>query len=151
MGVIGNDAIHQIAVLGDAVNLSSRIEGATKTYKTPILISDSVYKEINDISEFYCREIDSVRVKGKDHSVVLFEVCNCNSETAIEKKRCISEDYTKALGLYKSGNFNESKILFEKCQAIFPEDSILQIYIKRCGTFLRMPPGDDWSGITGIL
>jgi len=151
IGVIGNDTIHQVAILGDAVNLSSRIESATKTYKAPILISDSVYSEIKNTADFNCREIDTVRVKGKDHAVVLYEICNCNSEKVIEQKRCISEDYANALSLYKSGNFNESKMLLEKCQEIFPEDPILQIYIKRCGTFLRMPPGDDWSGITGIL
>ena len=150
VGVIGNENFNQITILGDAVNLSSRIEAVTKTYQTQILVSDSVYRGMDNPNGLYWREVDSVRVKGKDHPVVLYEVSDPGSESSI-KERVISEDYVNALILYKAGIFSESKILFEKCLAVFPDDAVLQIYIKRCATFMRLPPGKDWSGITGIL
>jgi len=151
IGIIGNESINQMAILGDAVNLSSRIEGVTKTYKVPVIISSSVYADVKEENEFLIREIDTVRVKGKEKPIVLYEVFNSNSQERIDKKLEMTESYKGAIDFYKKGDFEQSKDLFENCLDILPDDSIPQIYIKRCGTFTRMPPGDDWSGITGIL
>ena len=150
LGTIGTRHRLQATVIGDAVNLASRIESATKTFKINIVITESVYKRLPDPGFFHLREIDTVRVKGKQKPVILYELYDGDPQDIKNGKAKSAPSMTKALELYKKGDFQAALGLFDECAEICPEDSIPPIYIKRCNTFLRIPPGADWAGVSSV-
>ncbi len=150
LGTIGTPKRMDTTVVGDAVNIASRIESLTKSFKINVMLSGSVYKKLSQPNNFHLREIDTVRVKGKQETVVIYEVYDTNAPDIIEKKNQTLSRFKQALAHYKTGEFNEAIILFQQCQAKCPEDSVPSIYIKRCNTLLRVPPGANWAGVSAL-
>ena len=150
MGALGTDQRLQATVIGDAVNLAARIESATKVFKVDLVVSDAVLRQLPDPSLFKAREIDTVRVKGKQDPVVLYEVFDADPPGVAAAKQESVPVLMRALALYKAGSFKEALAAFEECARICPEDSIPSIYVKRCSTLMRIPPGDDWAGISTL-
>lgn len=137
-------------IFGNTVNMASRIQSATKIYHVDILISDLIYSNLHDKSLFCIREIDTVRVKGDVTPIILYEVFDGDCEDLRNKKLSTLPLFENALSAYKTGHFQEANTLFQECSAICPEDELPQIYIRRCSTMIRIPPGPDWAGISGI-
>lgn len=150
LGTIGTPKRMQTTAIGDTVNLASRIESATKVYKVDIVISDAVYDALPDPTAFRLRHIDTVRVKGKEEPVALYEVLDADPPELAEAKAKISALLDEGMGLYMAGNFEKAMEVFTACAAACPEDSIPPLYVKRCATMLRIPPGDDWTGISTL-
>ncbi|MBI3396096.1 MAG: adenylate/guanylate cyclase domain-containing protein, partial [Spirochaetia bacterium] len=147
LGTVGSDFRLDTTVIVDSVNLASRLQNLTKIFKVPVILSDFVYRSLKNPAGFHFREIDSVRVKGKQNPVVLYEVYDVDEPSVIEGKEKTLPDLQMAMYLYKAGNFADAKAEFQNCMGACPADPIPGIYIKRCDYLLQHPPA-NWTGVS---
>jgi len=129
-------------VLGDNVNLASRIENITKYYPTKILLSQATYTKVQDVID--CRFIDTVLVKGRNSPVDLFEPLSHRVESGSQTPSTLQ--YAQAISYYKKRNFKQAAILFGELFTLHG-DPLYEMYLKRCLELEDHPPNDDWIGV----
>ncbi|GAB2495881.1 AAA family ATPase [Algoriphagus taiwanensis] len=146
LGTMGGENRMQCTVLGDTVNLGSRIESLTKVYGSPFLISEQTFKALSNPDEFSWRMVDRVAVKGKAKAVNLYEILDAEEEDRKKAKELSLEPLRSGMEAYFKRNFHEALSYFEKGNEIDPEDRVFPIFISRCLNYLEHPPGKDWQG-----
>jgi adenylate cyclase len=146
VGNMGSRDVFDYTVMGDHVNLGSRLEGANKFYGTEIMISEFTYDYIKD--EFHTRELDLIRVKGKDKPIKVFQLIKSKKEKVNEDFLKMLDVYNKGIQHYKIQEWSEAIDCFEACLNYVPEDPPSVEYRSRCIEFKFNSPGPDWDGIT---
>ena len=150
LGVIGGEGRIDGTVISDAVNLSSRLEGLTKIYGAPIIISEDAFIRISDPGKYNYRFLDLVKVKGKKIAVYIFEILDGDVSESNNLKIETKSVFSEAIQFYKNKNFEKSLELFEDVFKINKNDKAAALYIKRCEYFRDNGIPESWDGIEVI-
>ncbi|EMN10869.1 adenylate/guanylate cyclase domain-containing protein [Leptospira interrogans] len=151
LGTVGSRSRLDTTVIGDTVNVASRLESLTNLYRADILITKSTLSAMTIADNLAIREIDSVVVKGKTDPIIIYEIYEADEPLIRKLKDATLSLITRGIILYKVADFQEALINFEQALKIFPEDIVPILYRERCQEYITSPPTGNWVGVQHLL
>lgn len=147
LGNIGSEKKLDFTIIGDNVNLASRLEGLTKNYGSRLLISETTQREIGD--DFICRVLDSVRVKGKNRPIRIFEVLavpadDPDTRSVAQKRAKIT---ARAFECYLQQDWESAIVAYAALSEFSGCDPLTPLFVTRCQIYQQQGPGKDWDGV----
>ena len=144
-GNIGAPKRMDYTIIGDGVNLASRIESACKQYFARILISESTCRKLR--GTYRMREVDQVIVKGRHTPVGIFEVLDYHTAETFPNLLEAVQYFKGGVSYYREGNWDKAMAAFSHAAELNPNDRLPDLYIERCRHLKENPPGNDWNGV----
>ena len=143
VGNMGSEFRMAYTVLGDAVNLGSRLEGLTKEYGVEIIVSESTKAGVAGI---VFRELGRVRVKGKEQAVSIYEPLGAEGVLSADQARSL-QLYTESLEAYRARRWDQAEQGFRQLASAEPEHRLYRLYLDQIAGLRKTPPGPDWDAV----
>ncbi|MEK7251570.1 MAG: adenylate/guanylate cyclase domain-containing protein, partial [Bacteroidota bacterium] len=144
VGNMGGAEKFDYTVIGDSVNIASRLEGANKVYRTGIMVSETTYESVKQ--KILGRELDLISVKGRSEPLRTFELIQRLDDTPDLNLEKFLESYSKGLLLYRARRWEEADRKFREALAYRDDDYPSRLHIERAAHFKLNPPPDTWNG-----
>ncbi|HVT05298.1 MAG TPA: GAF domain-containing protein [Thermoanaerobaculia bacterium] len=144
-GNIGSLKRMDFTMIGDGVNLASRLESACKQYGAQILVSENTFKRLR--GTYRARLIDNVIVKGKTQSVSIYEILDYHDDVSFPALADFLQMFRLGMDQYRGRKFKEAISTFTETLGLREDDKVSKMYLDRCRHYLSEPPPQDWSGI----
>lgn len=136
LGIVGESGRMDETVIGDTVDLASRIEKLTNKYDVSILISQNTFSSLKNPGKFHIRFIDWIKVKGDKIMLPIYEVFDSDHPVVKEKKLATLEIFQEAIAQYQFEQIDKAILLFKKCIEQNPQDQTAKVYLKRCEDYI---------------
>jgi len=148
VGNMGSELRYGYTAMSDSVNLASRLEGLNKEFRTHILASESTYAAAREAG-FVFRELDLIRVKGKNQPVSIYELMEFQEAASdgageLAERR---EMFARGRGCYQLRQWREAQVVFERLLERWPDDGPARTFWKRCQEYLFQEPEPNWDGV----